>query len=112
MRADNRVFAYGATAGLIADRLLGDPRRGHPVAGFGLAAAAVEKRLWRDHRGRGALHTLVCAGGAVGAAVLASRAVRRSPAAAVALTAAVTWSVVGGTSLGREARTIGAQPSR
>ncbi|MGW0856766.1 cobalamin biosynthesis protein [Streptomyces sp. NPDC002690] len=108
MRADNRVFAYGATAGLIADRLLGDPRRGHPVAGFGLAAAAVEKRLWRDHRGRGALHTLVCAGGAVGAAVLASRAVRRSPAAAVALTAAVTWSVVGGTSLGREARTIGA----
>ncbi|MGW2837617.1 cobalamin biosynthesis protein [Streptomyces sp. NPDC001493] len=107
MRAD-RVFAYGAAAGLIADRLLGDPRRGHPVAGFGRAAAAVERRLWRDHRGRGALHTLVCAGGAAGAAALAARAVRRSPVAAVALTAAVTWSVVGGTSLGREARTIGA----
>ncbi|NEE19942.1 cobalamin biosynthesis protein, partial [Streptomyces sp. SID7499] len=40
MRAD-RVFAYGATAGLIADALLGDPRRGHPVAGFGRAAARV-----------------------------------------------------------------------
>ncbi|WEH42496.1 cobalamin biosynthesis protein [Streptomyces sp. AM 2-1-1] len=103
-----RVFAYGATAGLVADRLLGDPRRGHPVAGFGRAAAAVERRLWRDHRGRGALHTLVCAGAAVGAAALAARAVRRTPGAAVALTAAVTWSVVGGTSLGREARSIGA----
>ncbi|NEC41335.1 cobalamin biosynthesis protein, partial [Streptomyces sp. SID8016] len=75
MRAD-RVFAYGATAGLIADALLGDPRRGHPVAGFGRAAARVESVLWRDDRGRGALHTLVCAGGAVGAAALAARAVR------------------------------------
>ncbi|MGW2066642.1 hypothetical protein ACWCO9_39655, partial [Streptomyces sp. NPDC001937] len=63
MRAD-RIFAYGATAGLIGDQLLGDPRRRHPVAAFGRAAAAVERRLWRDHRGWGALHTLVCAGGA------------------------------------------------
>lgn len=106
MRAD-RVFAYGATAGMIGDLLLGDPRRGHPVAAFGRAAAAVEHRLWRDHRGWGALHTLVCAGGAAGGAALAARALRRHPAASVALTAAVTWSVVGGTSLGREARAIG-----
>ncbi|MGW5347590.1 cobalamin biosynthesis protein, partial [Streptomyces sp. NPDC004050] len=53
MRAD-RVFAYGATAGLIGDRILGDPRRGHPVAAFGRAAAAVERALWRDDRARGA----------------------------------------------------------
>ncbi|MGW1817603.1 cobalamin biosynthesis protein [Streptomyces sp. NPDC002125] len=106
MRAD-RIFVYGAAAGLIGDLLFGDPRRGHPVAAFGRAAAAAESRLWRDHRGWGALHTLVCAGGAAGAAALASRAVRDRPAAAVALTAAATWSVVGGTSLGREARAIG-----
>ncbi|MFD7865520.1 cobalamin biosynthesis protein [Streptomyces sp. NPDC057682] len=106
MRAD-RVFAYGATAGMIGDLLLGDPRRGHPVAAFGRAAADVERLLWRDHRGWGALHTLVCAGGAAGAAALASRALRHHPAASVALTAAATWSVVGGTSLGREARAIG-----
>ncbi|MEU1472133.1 cobalamin biosynthesis protein [Streptomyces sp. NPDC005761] len=106
MRAD-RIFAYGATAGLIGDLLLGDPRRGHPVAAFGRAAAGVERRLWRDHRGWGALHTLVCAGGAAGGAALVSRALRRHPAASVALTAAATWAVVGGTSLGREARSIG-----
>ncbi|WEH32789.1 cobalamin biosynthesis protein [Streptomyces sp. AM 4-1-1] len=107
MRAD-RIFAYGATAGLAGDLLLGDPRRGHPVAVFGRAAAAVERRLWRDDRGRGALHALVCAGGAAGAAALAARTVRDRPVAAVALTAAATWSVLGGTSLGREARTVGA----
>ncbi|KOU53753.1 cobalamin biosynthesis protein [Streptomyces sp. WM6378] len=106
MRAD-RTFAYGATAGLLGDLLLGDPRRGHPVAAFGRAAGAVERALWRDHRGWGALHTLVCAGGATGAAVLLSRAVRGRPAASLALTAAATWTVVGGTSLGREARAIG-----
>ncbi|WP_353946999.1 cobalamin biosynthesis protein [Streptomyces sp. HUAS MG91] len=102
-----RVFAYGAAAGLLSDLLVGDPRRGHPVAGFGRAASAVERVLWRDHRGWGALHTLVCAGGAAAVGAAASRAVRRSPAAAVTLTAAATWAVVGGTSLGREARAIG-----
>ncbi|WP_326788552.1 cobalamin biosynthesis protein [Streptomyces sp. NBC_00151] len=106
MRAD-RVFAYGAAAGLLGDLLLGDPRRGHPVAAFGRAAAAVERTLWRDHRGWGALHTAVCVGGATGLAALASHCVRGSRTASVALTAAATWAVVGGTSLGREARAVG-----
>lgn len=106
MRAD-RDFAYGAAAGLLGDLLIGDPRRGHPVAAFGRAAGAVERVLWRDHRGWGALHAVVCAGGAAGAAVLASSLVRDSRAASLALTAATTWAVVGGTSLGREARAVG-----
>ncbi|MCC5479406.1 cobalamin biosynthesis protein [Streptomyces barringtoniae] len=106
MGAD-RTFAYGAAAGLLGDLLLGDPRRGHPVAAFGRAAAAVDRALWHDHRGWGAVHTAVCAGGAVALGTLAARAVRPSPAASVALTAAATWAVVGGTSLAREARTIG-----
>ncbi|MFF0162435.1 cobalamin biosynthesis protein [Streptomyces sp. NPDC005263] len=105
MRAD-RVFAYGAAAGLLGDLLLGDPRRGHPVALFGRAAGAVERVLWRDHRGWGALHAVVCAGGAVALGAAATRAVRTSPAASVALTGAATWAVVGGTSLAREARSI------
>ncbi|MFI1508450.1 cobalamin biosynthesis protein [Streptomyces sp. NPDC020597] len=102
-----RVHAYGAAAGLLGDLLLGDPRRGHPVAVFGRAAGAVERLLWRDHRAWGALHTVVCAGGAVALGAAASRGVRRSPAASVALTAAATWAVVGGSSLVREARAIG-----
>ncbi|GHA81614.1 cobalamin biosynthesis protein [Streptomyces termitum] len=101
------VFAYGAAAGLAVDLLLGDPRRGHPVAAFGRAAAAVEERLWRDDRGRGVLHTAVCAGTAVAAGALAARTVRGSRAASAALTAAAVWAVVGGTTLGREARAIG-----
>ncbi|MGY0066524.1 cobalamin biosynthesis protein [Streptomyces sp. QTS137] len=106
MGAD-RAFAYGAAAGLLGDLLLGDPRRGHPVAAFGRAAAAVEHMLWRDDRGRGALHTAVCVGGAVALGSLAARCARSSPAASVALTGAATWAVVGGTSLAREARAIG-----
>jgi adenosylcobinamide-phosphate synthase len=102
-----RVFAYGAAAGLIGDLLLGDPRRGHPVAVFGRAAGAVERVLWRDHRGWGALHTVVCAGGAVALGGVAARAVRDSAVSSGALTAAATWAVVGGTSLAREARAIG-----
>ncbi|RNL74017.1 cobalamin biosynthesis protein [Streptomyces sp. I6] len=102
------TFAYGAAAGLAGDLLLGDPRRGHPVAGFGRAAAAVERGLWHDHRGWGALHTAVCAGAAVAAGALAAASARRSRGASVALTAAATWAVVGGTSLGREARAVGA----
>ncbi|MGW7820646.1 cobalamin biosynthesis protein [Streptomyces puniciscabiei] len=106
MGAD-RSYAYGAAAGLLGDLLLGDPRRGHPVAAFGRAAAAVDRALWHDHRGWGTVHTAVCAGGAVALGRLAARAVRPCPAASVALTAAATWAVVGGTSLAREARTVG-----
>jgi adenosylcobinamide-phosphate synthase len=106
MRAD-RVFAYGTAAGLLGDLLLGDPRRGHPVAAFGRAADAVERVLWRDDRVRGMVHTAVCAGGTVAVGALAARVVRVSPAASAALTGAATWAVVGGTSLGQEAQSIG-----
>ncbi|BFO20408.1 cobalamin biosynthesis protein [Streptomyces sp. KM77-8] len=105
MGAD-RVFAYGAAAGLLGDLLLGDPRRGHPVAAFGRAAAAVERVLWRDDRGRGAVHTAVCVGGTVALGGVAARLVRSSPAASTVLTGVATWAVVGGTSLAREARAV------
>lgn len=111
----------GAVLGYLADVLVADPRRGHPVAAFGRAATAAERRLWRDDRAAGALHTALCAGGAAVLAAAVDRALavparrtgtprRLADAAgglpAVALTAAVTWSVLGGTSLGREARLV------
>ena len=44
-------------AGVALDALLGDPRRGHPVAGFGRAAGWLEQRTYADDRARGALYT-------------------------------------------------------
>ncbi|MBL1097238.1 cobalamin biosynthesis protein [Streptomyces coffeae] len=110
MRADHASFACGAALGFLCDLATGDPRRGHPVAAFGRAALAAERVLWRDHRGYGALHTALCAGGAAAGAALLTRAVRAVAGrrrADIALTAAATWAVLGGTTLGREARAIG-----
>ncbi|MFD8595844.1 cobalamin biosynthesis protein [Kitasatospora sp. NPDC059646] len=100
-------YLVGAVAGYLADARLGDPRRGHPVALFGTAATRLERRLWRDHRGAGAAYTAIAVGAVAGGAALAARAVRRSPLASAALTAGATFTVLGGTSLSREARTIG-----
>ena len=94
----------GLLLGLAADRLLADPRRGHPVAGFGRIAGALERRLWRDDRRAGTAHVVVLTGGAV-ALGLAADKVRR-PLPRTLLTAAGTWAVVGGTSLDREAAAV------
>ena len=40
--------------GYLADALLGDPRRLHPVAGFGQVALYVESALYAPTRARGA----------------------------------------------------------
>ncbi|WP_018173943.1 MULTISPECIES: adenosylcobinamide-phosphate synthase CbiB [unclassified Thioalkalivibrio] len=40
---------------LVLDRLIGDPRRWHPLAGFGLLVQRLEARFYRDGRARGAL---------------------------------------------------------
>lgn len=39
--------------GLLLDHLLGEPRRRHPLVGFGRLARVVETRLHRDHRTAG-----------------------------------------------------------
>jgi adenosylcobinamide-phosphate synthase len=95
--------AWGLAAGLGADAALGDPRRGHPVAGFGRTATAVEGRAYRDSRLAGAAYTAGLVGLVAAGGVGAERAVRHRPAGRLVLTAAVTWSVLGGTSLRREA---------
>lgn len=93
---------WGLAAGLLADALLGDPRRFHPVAGFGQAAAALETRLYADRRAAGVAHTAVCVGATVTLGAVVSAVTRRRPAARAAATAAATWAVLGGTSLARE----------
>ena len=96
----------GLLLGYAADRVFGDPRRYHPVAGFGATANALEKRLYADSRCRGAVHVTVLAGGAVALGFAADRVTRRSAAATVAVTAAATWAVLGGRSLDREAGAV------
>jgi adenosylcobinamide-phosphate synthase len=100
--------ATGLGAGLLADAVLGDPRRGHPVAGFGSLAAAVERRVHHDSRGAGAAYAggLTTATALVGVAAVA--VTRGRPGARATLTALATWTVVGGTSLRREAAAMSA----
>jgi len=89
----------GIVAGYLADVLFADPRRGHPVAGFGWCATALEKITYRDDRGSGVIHTAVLVGSMVGAGVLARRWI--GGGAEVLLTAAATWVTLGGTTLGK-----------
>lgn len=92
----------GLAAGLVLDRVVGDPRRGHPVAAFGRLAGATERALYADDRGRGVAHAALLVGGTAAAGVLAERSARRTTSR-VLLAAAATWAVVGGTTLRREA---------
>jgi adenosylcobinamide-phosphate synthase len=100
--------AAGLLLGYAADLYFADPRRGHPVAGFGRAATALQRWIYVDSRSAGVAYTTACVAGAAGVGVLAERAVRGSAGATVAATAVATWAVLGGTSLRREAATISA----
>lgn len=92
----------GLVAGVMADAVFGDPRRGHPVALFGSGAAALERRTYADSRGAGVLHTaaLLVAAGAGGAA-LERLARRRGRWAEAGCVAAATFVAAGGTTLSR-----------
>ncbi|KUI23183.1 cobalamin biosynthesis protein [Mycobacterium sp. IS-1496] len=96
-----RARAAGIAAGLLADALLGDPRRGHPVAGFGRAAAQWERVSYADSRWAGAVHTGALLTALAAGGLTAQRAARPCPLATAALTAAATFVAVGGTSLCR-----------
>jgi adenosylcobinamide-phosphate synthase len=90
--------ALGLAVGYAADRLLGDPSRWHPVAGFGRLATALEARTYADHRAAGVLHTLVLVGGATGLG-------RALPDRTLPV-AVCTWAVLGGSSLATEAAAV------
>lgn len=84
-------------AGLLADRLLGEPPAAvHPVAAFGRTMAALEQRLHRDSRPAGVVHA--AAGVALGA--LAGRTVRSR---GVATYVAVAGRMLGTTATGLHA---------
>ncbi|MEU4811963.1 cobalamin biosynthesis protein [Nocardia fluminea] len=91
--------AVGLVLGFVLDRVFGDPRRWHPVAGFGTAAAALEARTYADDRRAGVVHEVIAVGSVVGIGALATR--RGGAGGAVLLTALATWTALGGRSLVR-----------
>lgn len=93
----------GLVAGLVLDAILGDPERGHPVAAFGAAAAALEARDYRPSKIRGSVHTVACVVAVAIPAALADRRLADRPLARLALTGAAAWSVIGARSLRRVA---------
>lgn len=98
--------AAGLLAGVLLDRLVADPERGHPVAVFGAAAAALERRMYAASRMRGAVFTATAVASA--AAVGALAGTRTGARWVFPVTAAATWTVVGGSMLGREAEAMAA----
>lgn len=103
--------AAGLLLGAVADAALGDPRRGHPVAGFGTVAAALERRGYADRRAAGVGHVALLVGGVVGLGAVAERAAGGF-VGRTAVTAAVTWVVLGGTSLAREGAALAGELDR
>jgi len=99
-------LAAGLAAGVALDALLGDPRRGHPVAAFGRAAAALEARDYADSRPRGAAHAAACVLAVAAPAALLARRTRRRPPYEVAAAALAVWAVTGARSLQHEAERI------
>ncbi len=95
--------AAGLALGVAVDLVLADPRRAHPVAGFGATAAALERLVWRDSHAAGAGYALALTLAATGLGAALHRATGRRPAARLVLTAATAWTVLGGTSLARTA---------
>ena len=100
--ATRHTRVVGVLVGYLTDLALADPRRGHPVAGFGATATTVERLTYRDTRISGAIHVAVLVG-AVGllGAELQRRARGCGPGWSIAATAAATWVALGGTSLAR-----------
>ena len=97
----------GLALGYGADLAFGDPRRGHPVAGFGAVALALERAVYAPSRMRGALFTSVLVAGAALAGHGLARLLGRRAALAL-----LTWTALGGRSLRREAANIAAQLER
>jgi len=87
--------------GFAVDRVLGDPARLHPVAGFGAVAARFERRVWRPSRVVGALYAAALVAGVWGSVAAGRR--RLSPPGRVAFAVAVLWATLGGRSLERAA---------
>lgn len=99
------TVAIATTLALALDWLLGEPRRAHPLIGFGNVARRIERSLYRDARGMGALAWILAVFPPV-ALVWAMHAWLRGSVAAVVFGAAVLYLAVGHRSLDEHARPV------
>ena len=100
-------IAVAMLAGIGLDALLGEPRRAHPLVGFGRIAQAIERRLHRDARARGAIAWSVAVLPAVAiTAGIAHLVALWSAWAAMVFSAAMLYSAIGHRSLGEHARAV------
>jgi adenosylcobinamide-phosphate synthase len=95
-----RTRIVGVLAGYLVDLALGDPKRRHPVALFGQAAATLERFTYRDSKLAGAVHVGLLVG-AVGVLGTALQRVAGRGFWSIVATATATWISLGGTSLAR-----------
>jgi adenosylcobinamide-phosphate synthase len=101
------VSGAALAGGYAADLLLGDPRRAHPVAGFGRLAQRLEALAYAPSRVCGAAYAATLVGGAIAVGRLAERRLGRAAALAV-----TTWVALGGRSLTRVAGRLADQVER
>jgi adenosylcobinamide-phosphate synthase len=100
------VSGVALIGGWAADLVVGDPRRWHPVAGFGRVALAVERAVYAPARWRGVLFAGTLVGLAAAAGELLARGARRAGLGRGVALAALTWAALGGRSLAREAGAV------
>lgn len=94
-------------AGMGLDTWLGEPRRAHPLVGFGRMAACIERVLHRDARLRGVVAWSVAVLPAVAiTAGLVHLLAMWSAWAAMAFSAAMLYLAIGHRSLGEHARAV------
>lgn len=97
--------ALGLTLGYLLDLSFADPRRRHPVAAFGRLASALERVLYRGSRVRGLWFTALLVGGVTALGYAISSQIHQ-PLIRVVVVSIVTWIVLGGTSLIKEANAM------
>lgn len=98
-----------AGAGLL-DAAVGDPRRLHPVAGFGALAEALERLCWRPSRSTGFLYAaLLVSGTGLAVALVESRLSAR---ARIAFGSLCLWATLGGRSLANVACRLAGEVDR
>ena len=103
------VRASALVAGYLLDTVFADPERGHPVAIFGSAAGALERRIWADSRVRGTVFTGLCIVPVTAIGGALERAARR-PGNRLridfGLLALSTWTVLGAQGLVRAGQAV------